>query len=111
MIIGDRLRDLRDEKNLSQGDIEIPLYQLFYDGEQPPQLPNLPKRKSSANIAWGSSRDARFLRRLLSKADEGGIASFPCIWHKKWLGASFTISNAPLRDPRHNYTLLATSVF
>jgi hypothetical protein len=38
-------------------------------------LPNLPKRKSSDDIAWGSvGKDARFLnklRRLLSKADEG----------------------------------------
>jgi len=107
MIIGDRLRALREEKKLSQGDIEkrtgllrcyisrvenghtvpaietleklaraleVPLYQLFYDGEEPPQLPNLPKRKSGDDIAWGSAgKDARFLnklRRLLSKSDE-----------------------------------------
>jgi len=107
MIIGDRLRALREEKNLSQGDIEkrtgllrcyisrvenghtvpaietleklarameIPMYQLFYDGEKPPKLPNLPKRKSSDDIAWGSSgKDGRYLsklRRLLGKADE-----------------------------------------
>jgi transcriptional regulator with XRE-family HTH domain len=107
MIIGDRLRALREEKNLSQGDIEkrtglircyvsrvennhtipaietlekmaraleIPMYQLFYDGDEPPQLPNQLKRKSSDDIAWGSSgKDARFLnklRRLLGKADE-----------------------------------------
>ena len=31
----------------------FPMYQLFYDGEKPPELPNLPKRKSSDNIAWG----------------------------------------------------------
>jgi transcriptional regulator with XRE-family HTH domain len=107
MIIGDRLRALREEKKLSQGDIEkrtglircyvsrvennhtipaietlekmaraleIPMYQLFYDGEEPPKLLNLPMRKSSDDIAWGSSgKDARFLnklRRLLGKADE-----------------------------------------
>ena len=107
MIIGDRLRALREEKKLSQGDIEkrtgllrcyisrvenghtvpaietleklaraleCPLYQLFYDGEEPPQLPNLPKRKSSDDIAWGSAgKEARYLnklRRLLSKADD-----------------------------------------
>ena len=29
--------------------------QLFYDGEEPPKLPSLPKRKSSDDIAWGSS--------------------------------------------------------
>jgi transcriptional regulator with XRE-family HTH domain len=107
MIIGDRLRALREEKNLSQGDIEkrtglvrpyisrvennhtvpaietlekmaraleIPMYQLFYDGEEPPKLPNLPKYKSSDENVWGSSgKDARFLRklrRLLGKANE-----------------------------------------
>jgi transcriptional regulator with XRE-family HTH domain len=106
MIIGDRLRALREEKKLSQGDIEkrtgllrcyvsrvenghtvpaietlekmaraleIPLYQLFYDGEEPPQLPNLPRRKSDAD-AWGSSgKDARYLnklRRLIGKSNE-----------------------------------------
>jgi transcriptional regulator with XRE-family HTH domain len=108
MIIGERLRALRDGKKLSQGDIEkrtglvrpyisrvenehvtpsietlekfaraleVPMYQLFYDGEEPPKLPNLPKRKSSDDIAWGSSgKDARYLsklRRLLGKVDEG----------------------------------------
>jgi transcriptional regulator with XRE-family HTH domain len=107
MIIGDRLRVLREEKNLSQGDIEkrtgllrcyisrvenghtvpaietlekmaraleIPMYQLFYDGEEPPKLPNLPKRRSLDDGAWGSfGKDARFLnklRRLLGKTDE-----------------------------------------
>jgi transcriptional regulator with XRE-family HTH domain len=107
VIIGDRLRDMREEKKLSQGDIEkrtgllrcyisrvenghtvpaietleklaraleVPLYQLFYEGEEPPKLPNLPKRKSSDDIAWGSSgKDGRFLnklRRLLAKAEE-----------------------------------------
>ena len=78
MIIGDRLRALREEKKLSQGDIEkrtgllrcyisrvenghtvpavetlekfaraleVPMYQLFYEGEEPPKLLNLPKRR------------------------------------------------------------------
>jgi len=53
---------------------EVPLHQLFYDGEEPPKLSNLLKRKSSSEIAWGSSgKDARFLsklRRLLGKANE-----------------------------------------
>src|SRR6266478_1687223 len=99
---------MREEKKLSQGDIEkrtgllrcyisrvenghtvpaietleklaraleAPLYQLFYDGEEPPILPNLPKRKSSDDIAWGSAgKDARCLgklRRLLAKTEEG----------------------------------------
>jgi transcriptional regulator with XRE-family HTH domain len=55
--------------------MEIPMYQLFYDGEEPPKLPNLPKRKSSDDIAWGSSgKDPRYLgklRRLLAKTEEG----------------------------------------
>jgi transcriptional regulator with XRE-family HTH domain len=107
MIMGDRLRALREEKNLSQGDIEkrtgllrcyisrvenghtvpaietlekiarafeVPLYQLFYDGEAPPELPNLPKRKTADEIAWGAKgKEARFLtmfRRLLGRIDE-----------------------------------------
>jgi len=50
------------------------MYELFYDGEEPPKLPNLPKSKSSDENTWGSSgKDARFLsklRRLLGKSDE-----------------------------------------
>jgi transcriptional regulator with XRE-family HTH domain len=108
MIIGDRLRALREEKKFSQGDIEkrtgllrcyisrvenghtvpaietlekmaraleVPLYQLFYDGEEPPELPNLLRRKTSDEIAFGTrGKEARFLnkfRRLLGKVDEG----------------------------------------
>jgi transcriptional regulator with XRE-family HTH domain len=107
MLIGDRLRSLREEKKLSQGDVEkrtgllrcyisrvenghtvpavetiekfaraleVPMYQLFYDGNKPPELPNLPKRLTADEIAWGSSgKDARFLsnlRRHLARADE-----------------------------------------
>ena len=48
--------------------------QLFYEGEEPPKLPNLPKRKSSNDVAWGSvGKEARYLntlRRLLSKSNE-----------------------------------------
>ena len=55
--------------------MEVPLYQMFYDGEEPPVLPNLPKRKSADDIAWGSTgKDARYLgrfRRLLGKIEEG----------------------------------------
>jgi len=53
---------------------EVPLYQLFYEGKEPPKLPNLFKRSSSEENAWGSSgRDARFLsklRRLLGKSSD-----------------------------------------
>ena len=108
MMIGERLRALREEQKFSQGEVEkrtglvpayisrvenghtvpaietiekfaraleVPMYQLFYDGEEPPKLPNLPKRKSSDDIAWGSSgKDARYLsklRRVLAKTEEG----------------------------------------
>jgi hypothetical protein len=53
--------------------LEVPLYQLFYDGEEPPKLPNLPKRKTGDDIAWGSkSKDAKLLdqfRRILGRTD------------------------------------------
>src|ERR1700692_588999 len=42
--------------------LEVPMYQLFYDGEEPPKLPNLLKRKTTDDILWGDSReDARML--------------------------------------------------
>ena len=107
MLIGDRLRELRAGKKLSQGDIEkrtgllrcyisrvenghtvpaietlekmaraleVPLYQLFYDSEEPPKLPNLLKRKTSDDVVWGSSgKQAAYLtklRKCLSKAGD-----------------------------------------
>lgn len=107
MVIGDRLRELREAKKMSQGDIEkrtgllrcyisrvenghtvpaietleklaraleIPMYRLFYDGDKPPELANLPKRKTADDITWGSSgKNALFLNKLrkcLSKAEE-----------------------------------------
>jgi len=108
MIVGERLRALREEKKLSQGDIEkrtgllrcyisrvenghttpafetleklarameIPLYQIFYDGDRPPKIPNLPKRETEdSDAAWGSAgKDAKMLgqfRRLMSRTDE-----------------------------------------
>jgi transcriptional regulator with XRE-family HTH domain len=102
MIIGDRLRELREAKHLSQGDIEhrtgllrcyisrvenghtvpaietlekmaraleIPMYQLFYDGEEPPDVPMI-SRTDKSNV-WGSTGQAsRYLtkvRRALAK--------------------------------------------
>ena len=54
--------------------MEVPLYQLFYDGEEPPKVPNLPRRKTADDIAWGNSgKDAKVLgqfRRLLAKTDD-----------------------------------------
>ena len=52
--------------------LEVPLYQLFYDGEKPPELSKLPKGKTGED-EWGSSaKDARFLtqfRRLLGRVN------------------------------------------
>jgi transcriptional regulator with XRE-family HTH domain len=53
--------------------MEVPMYHLFYDGEEPPALPKLSKRKS-ADDAWGSDgKDGRVLdqfRRLLHRVEE-----------------------------------------
>lgn len=53
--------------------LEVPLYQFFYEGQEPPELVNLPKSSTAAEIAWGSSgKDARQLnmfRRILGKLD------------------------------------------
>jgi transcriptional regulator with XRE-family HTH domain len=110
LIIGERLRVLREAKRFSQGDIEkktgllrcyvsrvenghtipsvdtlekfaraleVPMHQLFYDGEEPPKLRNLPKRKSVEDIAWGSnSKEAHMLAqfcRLFSRLEEADL--------------------------------------
>ena len=108
MMIGDRLRTIREEKHFSQGEIErrtgllrcyvsrvenghtvpavetlekfaraleVPLYQLFYEGEETPtQLPTPPNRKRASDTSWGNSgKDARLLfrlRRLLSRVNQ-----------------------------------------
>lgn len=108
MMIGDRLRVMREGKNISQGEVEkrtgllrcyisrvenghtvpavetlekfaraleVPLYQLFYDGEErPSHVPILARRKATAGTTWGSSgKDARLLfrlRRLLSRVNQ-----------------------------------------
>jgi transcriptional regulator with XRE-family HTH domain len=35
--------------------LEVPMCQIFYDGEQPPKLPNLPKRKSANGEECGGT--------------------------------------------------------
>src|SRR2546422_2688002 len=51
--------------------LEIPLYQLFYEGDNPPALP---KSKSIKTLSWGSSgKEGRLMakfHRLLSRTDE-----------------------------------------
>ena len=110
MLVGERLRELREQKQFSQGVIEkrtgllrcyisrvenghtvpavetlekfarafeVPMYQLFYEGEKPPKLPSLPKRKSADDIAWGSEgKEARLLAkfcRLFSRMEESDL--------------------------------------
>jgi transcriptional regulator with XRE-family HTH domain len=110
MIIGERLKQIREQKNFSQGDIErktgllrcyisrvenghtvpavetlqkfahaleVPMYQLFYDSDKPPELPDLTKRDSDDSLMWGSSgREARLLakfRRLFSRLEEDDL--------------------------------------
>ena len=107
MVIGERLRELREQKNLSQGDIEqrsgllrcyisrvenghtvpsietlekmaraleVPLYQLFYEGENPPKPLEPPNVSPNSRTIWGASgKQARILlrfRRTMSKIDE-----------------------------------------
>lgn len=98
MIIGDRLRSIRENRKLSQGDIEkrtgllrcyisrvenghtvpaietlekmaraleIPMYQLFYDGDKPPELLAMPKVTAKDRNLFGTTgKDARVLHKL-----------------------------------------------
>lgn len=105
MFIADRLRELREHKKMSQGDIEertgllrcyvsrvenghtvpsietlekmaraleVPIYHLFYDGENPPS--DLPKSRPQDKDLWGGSgKQARTLhkfRRVLGSMGE-----------------------------------------
>src|SRR5579862_5535073 len=95
VIIGERLRELRKEKRLSQGDIEkrtglircyvsrvenghtvpavetlekfaraldVPMYQLFYDGQSPPKSLKLKTGDSGNRGVWGQTgKDAKLL--------------------------------------------------
>src|SRR5215467_8496102 len=96
MLIGQKLKALREAKNMSQLEVseatglvqpylsrvesghtvpgvetlekwatalKIPLYQILYDGEEPPKLPKLPGNHN--NDLWGDSgRDSHDLKRL-----------------------------------------------
>jgi transcriptional regulator with XRE-family HTH domain len=105
MLIGERLREIRESKNLSQGDIEqrtgllrcytsrvenghtvpeidtlekyarafeIPLYRLFYDGDEPPKKPSLPTMNDEHE--WGANgkdrRELRLFANALSKMND-----------------------------------------
>ncbi len=100
MAIGARLRQLREQKGMSQDDVErltglkrcytsrvenghtvplldnlekyaaafgVPLYQLFYEGDEPPPLPKLTPRKSLEELADEPGKkgaEAKFLLKL-----------------------------------------------
>jgi len=109
MAIGARLRQLREQRGMSQGDVEkltgllrcytsrvehghtvplldtlekyaaafgVPLYRLFYEGDEPPPLPKLTPRKTLeelANEPGKEGAEARFLlklEKLLGKVKE-----------------------------------------
>ena len=100
MLIGEKLREIREAENLSQGDVEqrtgllrayisrvenghtvpsvgtlekyaraleIPLYQLFHDGESPIKKPNLPATKGDGGLL-GTRRKELGELRLFAKA-------------------------------------------
>lgn len=55
--------------------MEIPLYQMFYEGDEPPPLPKLSQRKTTEELAQdhGGDRESRFLqkvKRLVSRISE-----------------------------------------
>ena len=99
MLIGSRLRQLREQKQLSQGDIQertgllrcyisrvengrtvpsletlerfagvldVPLYQLFFSGDEVPPTPNLTPRKTLEELSGGNG-DKGIDAQLLSK--------------------------------------------
>jgi transcriptional regulator with XRE-family HTH domain len=100
MLIGTRLRQLREQKQMSQGDIEertgllrcyvsrvenghtvpsletlerfagvldVPLYQLFYSGDEAPPTPSLTPRKTLEEMTaenYATEEDAQFFLKL-----------------------------------------------
>src|SRR5579863_2384870 len=99
MQIGQRIRTLREQENLSQGDIEkrtgllrcyisrvenghtvpsletlerlaaaleLPLYHLFYEGEEAPPLPNLSKRQTTEELVVDAEqeKELRFFEKV-----------------------------------------------
>jgi transcriptional regulator with XRE-family HTH domain len=107
MVLAHRLLFLRENRHLSQGDVErrtgllrcyisrvenghtvpaienleklahameVPLYEILSEGQEPPEPLNVPEHAVANVIAWGSSgKDARMLgnfRRLLGRVKE-----------------------------------------
>ena len=109
MVVGTRLRELREQKGLSQGDVAgltgikrcytsrvehghtvprlenleryaaglgVPVYRLFYGGDEPPPLPKLTPREDLEELAREPGKkgaEAKFLlkvKKLLAKVEE-----------------------------------------
>jgi transcriptional regulator with XRE-family HTH domain/nitroreductase len=117
MLIGQRLRELRESKNLSQRDIEqrtgmfrcytsrvenghtvpsietlvksaraleVPLYKLFYKGEEPPKKPKLPSAER-AEAQWGAKgnerEDLHVFPKALSRMHDRERMQWLSVWH------------------------------
>lgn len=111
MMIGHRLRELRETKKLSQGDIErssgllrcyvsrvenghtvpaidtlekwaralgVPMYQLFYDGETPPEIPDKVRPQGKSRSRGGPKGPGRRylyeMQGYLAKLDQNDRA-------------------------------------
>ena len=108
MVIGTQLRKMREQKGMSQGDVEkatgllrcytsrvenghtvpsletlekyaaafeVPLYRLFYEGDEPPELPKLTPRENLEELAKGTrekATEAKFLLKLKKKLAQIG---------------------------------------
>jgi transcriptional regulator with XRE-family HTH domain len=45
--------------------LEVPMYQLFYESEKPPELPHILRRKNAGEIVWGTKgKDARTFEKF-----------------------------------------------
>lgn len=102
MIVGERLKAIREQKGMSQGDVEktsgllrcyisrvenghtvpavetlerlsralnVPMYQLFYDGDKPPEVTPIKETKQQA-LSRPVQRQLEQLGRLLSHIDD-----------------------------------------
>jgi transcriptional regulator with XRE-family HTH domain len=149
MIIGRRLKALRETKKLSQGDVEVrtgllrsytsrvenghtvpsmetlekfarvlemPLYQLMYDGDKPPAPPE--RAKNHAKNSWESSRaGARLMDRLIpliakmNQSDRNLILSLAGkVAQKRDKKAASQLTNANGRAPAANGAVSSGSI-
>ena len=57
------------------GALELPLYQLFYEGDEPPPSPNLTKRRTAEELAQDAEQQKELhffekVKRLLARINE-----------------------------------------